>query len=397
MADVEFNDLLLQQLREDGLIVPDQANEVVDEHERTGKPVRQVLIDMDIIAEDQLLEVIARQLGTQVINLRDLELQPEVIKTIPASVARMYNVVPISADANSIVLAVSQLLNPEVVDEIRFVLTKDVTFVLAREDELKNLINRFYGEDSASMNDMLSYFEQDPLFRKYHHNLLTFLLCYAFTENFILPLSHDEVVHGKRSLLCKMPGDEWQQFANLRLLLGLMWTSPGKKLLFMGGEFGQKHEWRHDQSLDWDLLEQPLHAGTRRWVTDLNRIYRQEAALHERDFSVDGFAWEDFHNHEESAISFLRFGQQRDDVVLVVCNFTPVPRLNYRVGVPQGGTWNEVANSDALCYGGSGMGPLGEIDAAASACHGYAHSLALTLPPLAVLVLKPLARIGARS
>ena len=247
------------------------------------------------------------------------------------------------------------------------------------------------------MNDMLRYFEQDPLFRKYHQHLLTFVLCYAFTENFILPLSHDEVVHGKRSLLCKMPGDEWQQFANLRLLLGLMWTSPGKKLLFMGGEFGQKHEWRHDQSLDWGLLEQPLHAGTRRWVTDLNRIYRQEAALHERDFSVDGFAWEDFHNHEESVISFLRFGQQRDDVVLVVCNFTPVPRLNYRVGVPQGGTWNEVANSDALCYGGSGMGPLGEIDAAAPACHGYSHSLVLTLPPLAVLVLKPLARIGARS
>jgi 1,4-alpha-glucan branching enzyme len=247
------------------------------------------------------------------------------------------------------------------------------------------------------MNDMLRYFEQDPLYRKQGHNLLTFVLCYAFSENFILPLSHDEVVHGKRSLIGKMPGDEWQQFANLRLLFGLMWTSPGKKLLFMGGEFGQKREWQHEESLEWDVLQYPLHEGSRRWVSDLNRIYRQEAALHERDFCNDGFSWEDFHNSEESVISFLRFGERRDDVVLVVCNFTPVPRHNYNVGVPEGGVWQEIANSDSLDYAGSGIGNLGHVEATALSTHGHSHSLALTLPPLAVLVLKPLAQIGARS
>jgi 1,4-alpha-glucan branching enzyme len=244
------------------------------------------------------------------------------------------------------------------------------------------------------MNDMLKYFKQDPVVRKYHHNLLTVVLWYAFTENFILPLSHDEVVHGKGSLIGKMPGDEWQQFANLRLLFGLMWTSPGKKLLFMGGEFGQKCEWHHDESLEWHVLQYPLHEGTRKWVSDLNHIYRQESALHEKDFSGDGFSWEDFHNSDESVISFLRFGKLRDDVVLVVCNFTPVPRQNYIVGVPRGGLWAEIANSDALHYGGSGMGNFGHADAAPIAAHGHFHSLALTLPPLAVLVLKPVANDG---
>jgi 1,4-alpha-glucan branching enzyme len=242
------------------------------------------------------------------------------------------------------------------------------------------------------MNDILTYFQQNPVYRKYHHNLLTFVLWYAFTENFILPLSHDEVVHGKGSLIGKMPGDEWQQFANLRLLYGLMWTSPGKKLLFMGGEFGQKREWGHEESLEWHVLQYPLHDGVRKWVGELNHIYRREAALHARDFVAEGFAWEDFHNSEESVISFLRYGEREDDVVLVVCSFTPVPRHNYVVGVPRSGLWEEIANSDAVAYGGGGMGNFGHVDAAPVAVHGHFHSLTLTLPPLAVLVLKPVAK-----
>jgi 1,4-alpha-glucan branching enzyme len=244
------------------------------------------------------------------------------------------------------------------------------------------------------MHDVLSYFRQDPIHRKYHHNLITFGLIYAFNENFVLPLSHDEVVHGKGSLIGKMPGDEWQQFANLRLLYGLMWAHPGKKLLFMGGEFGQKREWQHDESLEWHVLQYPLHGGMQRWVADLNRCYRAEPALHEKDFSADGFAWVDFHDSENSIVSFLRYGSRPEDVMLTVCNFTPVPRHNYTVGVPRAGEWIEVLNSDAPLYGGSGMGNLGHLEASPVAAQGHFHSLVLTLPPLAVLVFKPAATEG---
>ena len=239
------------------------------------------------------------------------------------------------------------------------------------------------------MNDTLKYFQQPPLFRKYQHDKLTFGVWYAFTENFVLPLSHDEVVHGKGALIGKMPGDEWQQFANLRLLYGLMWTHPGKKLLFMGGELGQRREWQHEESLEWHVLQYPLHHGVQSWVADLNRVYRAQKALHERDFAADGFAWVDCTNWEESVISFLRYGRHRDDAVLVLCNFTPVPRHDYNVGAPRGGQWEEILNSDALDYGGSGMGNGGRVEARPFGAHGHFHSLSLTLPPLAVLVLKP--------
>lgn len=247
------------------------------------------------------------------------------------------------------------------------------------------------------MNDTLKYFQQQPLFRKYQHDKLTFTIWYAFTENFVLPLSHDEVVHGKGSLVGKMPGDEWQQFANLRLLYGLMWAHPGKKLLFMGGELGQRREWQHDESLEWHVLQYPSHHGVQSWVKDLNRVYRQEKALHERDFSGDGFAWIDAQNWEESVISFLRYGKHRDDTVLVVCNFTPVPRHDYVVGAPRGGQWQEVLNSDATLYGGSGMGNLGQAEALPQAAHGHGHSLSLTVPPLSVMVFKPVPENRASS
>ena len=238
------------------------------------------------------------------------------------------------------------------------------------------------------MHDTLKYFQQDPVFRKYHHGQLTFSIWYAFSENFLLPLSHDEVVHGKGALIGKMPGDEWQQFANLRLLYGYMWAHPGKKLLFMGGEFGQRREWQHDESLEWHVLQYPLHAGMQRWMGDLNRCYRAQPALYEKDFSAEGFAWIDFNDSEESVISFLRHGRHAEDSVLVVLNFTPLPRHNYVVGVSCGGYWQEILNSDAKLYGGSGMGNLGGVDAAPVAAQGYHHSLALTLPPLSVVYLK---------
>jgi 1,4-alpha-glucan branching enzyme len=238
------------------------------------------------------------------------------------------------------------------------------------------------------MHDTLRYFQQDPLNRKYHHSRLTFSIWYAFTENFVLPLSHDEVVHGKGALIGKMPGDEWQQFASLRLLFGYMWTHPGKKLLFMGGEFGQRREWQHEESLEWHVLEYPLHAGVQRWITDLNHLYRETAALHQLDFDKAGFQWVDCDDADVSVICFLR----RDTAgspVLVACNFTPVPRENYRVGVPAGGKWSERLNSDACAYGGSGQGNLGALEAQGIASHGFAHSLNLRLPPLAVVILTP--------
>jgi 1,4-alpha-glucan branching enzyme len=239
------------------------------------------------------------------------------------------------------------------------------------------------------MHDTLKYFQQDPVFRKYHHDKLTFGLWYAFTENFVLPLSHDEVVHGKGALIGKMPGDEWQQFANLRLLYGHMWGHPGKKLLFMGGEFGQKREWQHEESLEWHVLQYPLHAGLMRWMADLNRCYRAEPALYQQDFSAEGFSWVDFHDWEESVISFLRHGRTPGDSLLVVCNFTPVARKNYIVGVPRGGYWQEILNSDAEFYGGSGIGNLGGVEASPVAAQGHYHSLSLALPPLGVVFLKP--------
>ncbi len=238
------------------------------------------------------------------------------------------------------------------------------------------------------MHDTLDYFSADPIYRKYNHNQLTFSIWYAFSENFMLSLSHDEVVHGKGSLLGKMPGDEWQRFATLRSLWGYMYAHPGKKLVFMGGEFGQWREWNHDSSLDWHLLESPTHLGMQRWVKDLNRIYREEAALFERDFSNDGFSWIDCNDTDNSVISFTRKGTPKGEMVIVIGNFTPVPQHNYRIGVPVGGFWQEILNSDAMIYGGSGQGNMGGLDATPIPAHGHFQSLCLTLPPLAVLYFK---------
>jgi 1,4-alpha-glucan branching enzyme len=237
------------------------------------------------------------------------------------------------------------------------------------------------------MHDTLDYLQQVPIFRKFHHNRLTFSIWYAFFENFVLALSHDEVVHGKGSLLGKMPGDSWQQFANLRLLYGYMWGHPGKKLLFMGSEFGQRREWAHDEGLEWWVLQYPEHAGLQRWVSDLNALYRAEPALYEVDFDAAGFEWVDCRDAEASIISFLR-RPRAGPPVLVVCNFTPVPRTNYIVGVPGGGYWRELLNSDAVLYGGSGMGNLGGVEAAPVPAQGRFHSVALTLPPLSTVFLK---------
>jgi 1,4-alpha-glucan branching enzyme len=239
------------------------------------------------------------------------------------------------------------------------------------------------------MHDTLKYFQTDPIFRKYQHNALTFSIWYAFTENFVLPLSHDEVTHGKGSLIGKMHGDEWQQFANLRLLYGYMWGHPGKKLLFMGSEFGQRREWQHEESLEWHVLQYPLHAGMQRWVRDLNRYYRETPALYELDFSPEGFEWVDANDWEGSVIAFLRKARTPGREVLVVCNFTPRVRENYRVGVPRGGFWRERLNSDAQLYGGSGQGNLGGVEAAPLPSHGRFHSLNLRLPPLGVVFLQP--------
>jgi len=241
--------------------------------------------------------------------------------------------------------------------------------------------------DMGWMHDTLDYIHRDPIHRKFHHNQLTFRQLYAFHENFVLPLSHDEVVHGKGSLLGKMPGDDWQKFANLRLLLAFMWAQPGKKLLFMGGEIGQWREWHHDESLDWHLLQYAPHEGVRRLVADINRVYRSEPALHERDCDPAGFEWVDCADWQGSALSFLRKGKGRD-AVLVACNFTPVPRVGYRIGVPFGGTWREVVNTDGQEYGGSGMGNFGGVAAEAIPTHGRPFSLNLVMPPLAAVFLK---------
>jgi len=242
--------------------------------------------------------------------------------------------------------------------------------------------------DMGWMHDTLEYMAVDPIHRKYHHNKLTFRMTYAYHENFVLSLSHDEVVYGKGSLLRKMPGDDWQKFANLRLLFGYMYAQPAKKLIFMGGEFGQWDEWYHESSLGWHLLDQPLHRGLQRWVQDLNQLYRNEPALHKQDFDSAGFEWIDCNDALQSTLSMMRKAYSTDDVVVVVLNFTPVPRHDYRVGVPINGFWRETLNSDAQDYGGSGQGSLGGVEASPVSFHGYPYSLNLTLPPLAAVYFK---------
>jgi 1,4-alpha-glucan branching enzyme len=239
------------------------------------------------------------------------------------------------------------------------------------------------------MHDMLDYMSQDPVFRSYHHSEITFSLVYAFTENFVLPFSHDEVVYGKGSMLRKMPGDDWQKFANLRLLYGFMFGHPGKKFLFMGDEFGQWSEWNHDASLEWNLLNDPRHAGMRRWVRDLNTLYRGHAALHEFDSNPAGFEWVDCKDSQRSVISFLRRGSRPVDQILFVCNFTPVVRENYRVGVPLEGSWKEILNSDAPLYGGSGQGNFGSLSTIPLPIHGRPFTLNMRLPPLGVIAFQP--------
>jgi 1,4-alpha-glucan branching enzyme len=240
------------------------------------------------------------------------------------------------------------------------------------------------------MHDILDFMRHDPIHRKYHHNMLTFGMLYAWSESFVLPLSHDEVVHGKGSLLQKMPGDDWQRFANLRLLYAFMWAYPGKKLLFMGGEFGQSREWFHDRSIDWHLLDMgPYHRALVALVADLNRLYRREPALHQLDTDSAGFAWMDCDDWEQSAVSFCRFAQDRRDLVLCVANFTPVVREGYRVGVPREGYYSEMLNTDGVCYGGTDVGNGGGVMSEPIPWHGQPHSLSLKLPPLAALLLRP--------
>jgi 1,4-alpha-glucan branching enzyme len=239
------------------------------------------------------------------------------------------------------------------------------------------------------MNDTLRYMARDPVHRRYHHNDLTFSLMYAFSENFVLPLSHDEVVHGKGSLIARMPGDRWQRFANLRLYLAYLFTHPGKKLLFMGGELAQEREWDHDSSLDWHLLGDAAHAGVRTLVRDLNGLYRRLPALHARDCESAGFAWIDCDDAENGTLSWRRFGAGPGETAIVVCNLTPVPRRAYRVGVPGPGGWREVLNSDSALYGGSNLGNAGRVEAERFTAHGHAYSITLTLPPLAAVLLVP--------
>jgi 1,4-alpha-glucan branching enzyme len=239
------------------------------------------------------------------------------------------------------------------------------------------------------MHDTLNYFSLDPLYRRYHHNNVTFGLIYAFTENFVLPLSHDEVVHGKKSLLDKMPGDEWQRFANLRALYGHMWGHPGKKMLFMGCEIGQWWEWNHDDSLQWHLLDYDPHRGLQRYVADLNRLYASQPALHQVDFDWTGFQWIDLHDSEQSTITYFRRAKDPSDIVVCALNLTPVPREGYRMGVPTSGYYRELLNSDAEVYGGSNMGNGGGVQAEETAWHGQPFSVVVTLPPLAAVFFKP--------
>jgi 1,4-alpha-glucan branching enzyme len=244
-----------------------------------------------------------------------------------------------------------------------------------------------YKWDMGWMNDTLNYLSHDPVFRKYYHRDMTFRSLYAYSENFVLPLSHDEVVHGKSSLLSKMPGDDWRKFANLRLLLGYQYAQGGKKLLFMGGEFGQRQEWCHDTGLEWRLLQFVPHQGIQRWVGDLNRVYKEQPALHQLDCESAGFEWIDANDSENSVLSFIRKDRGGGQII-VLCNFTPVPRVDYRVGVPEPGRYRELLNSDAEIYGGSGQGNLGGAPSEPVPAHGRPQSLNLNLPPLSVLFLK---------
>jgi 1,4-alpha-glucan branching enzyme len=246
-------------------------------------------------------------------------------------------------------------------------------------------------------HDTLSYFALDPVFRKHHHDKLISSMGYAYSENFLLPLSHDEVANGGSSLLAKMSGDPWHKSANLRLLAGYLYTHAGKKLVFMGAEFGQLREWDHDRSLDWDLLERESHSGLQRWFKDLNYFYRSQPALYELDFEPAGFEWIDCTDYEKSVLSFIRKGQSDGDTLLVVCNFTPVLRRDYRVGLPSGGYWQEMLNSDATVYGGSGQGNHGGLNADPVPIHGRRHSLSLTIPPLGLLVFKKAPADGGTS
>ena len=246
------------------------------------------------------------------------------------------------------------------------------------------------------MHDMLSFMSKDPIHRRFHMDKLTFALLYAFHENFILPLSHDEVVHGKASLLSKMPGDNWRKFANLRLLFGYMYGEPGKKTLFMGGELGQWSEWNHEEQLPWDLLQYDLHAGLQRLVRDLNRLYLSEPAFYELDYDVSGFEWIDFRDTDASVVSFIRRGRSPGETLVFVFNFTPVPRIDYRIGVPGEGYYRELLNSDAACYGGSDVGLGGGVLADPRPWHNQPCSVSLRLPPLGMLLLKPKAQ-GAGS
>jgi len=242
--------------------------------------------------------------------------------------------------------------------------------------------------DMGWMHDTLEYFSRDPVYRKYHHDKLTFRMLYAFSENFVLSLSHDEVVHGKSSLTGKMPGDDWQKFANLRLLFSCMFTQPGKKLVFMGNEFGQWKEWDHEKSLDWHLLQYAPHSGLQKLVRDMARLYGSEPALYELDFDAGGFEWVDCNDSIHSVVSYLRRGNSTEDIFLVSLNYTPLPHYAYRVGVPRGGNWKEVLNSDAADYGGSGQGNLGAAEAESKFFHGRPYSLSITLPPLAAVIFK---------
>jgi 1,4-alpha-glucan branching enzyme len=239
------------------------------------------------------------------------------------------------------------------------------------------------------MHDMLDYAGQDPVHRKWHHDRVTFSLLYAFSERYVLPFSHDEVVHGKRSLLDKMPGDAWQKHATLRTLLGYMFAHPGRKLLFMGIEIGQWHEWNHDGELDWPVLGDARHAGLQRWVRDLNVAYRECGPLWADDQSHDGFAWIDCHDYQHSIVSLLRRDPASGRPVVAVANFTPVPRTGYRIGLPGGGWWRERLNSDADLYGGSNTGNGGGIATEPVPSHGHGQSATLTVPPLGFLLLEP--------
>jgi 1,4-alpha-glucan branching enzyme len=238
------------------------------------------------------------------------------------------------------------------------------------------------------MHDMLEYMRQDPVHRRWHHGQITFSMLYAFTENFVLPFSHDEVVHGKGSMLNKMPGDRWQKHATLRALYGYMYGHPGKKLMFMGAEFGQSREWNYDTSLDWDLLQYPEHAGMKQWIQDLNHVYQRERSLHQVDFEGSGFSWIDCNDNENSVVSMIRRARDPRDFAVIVVNFTPLPRPAYRIGVPEGGWYRELLNSDGEMYGGSNMGNGGGVMAEDTPSHGFDHSISIVVPPLGFVLFK---------